>query len=84
MKNKIITIILLVIFFIGLAILSYPIISSYFNSKVQSRAIDEYDKALSLINNKDYKTINAKSLRQKVGAVFQNIEVSKSCIILSS
>ena len=28
-----------------------------------------------LINNKDYKTINTKSLREIVGAVFQNIEV---------
>lgn len=28
-----------------------------------------------IINNQDYKTLNAKSLRQKVGAVFQNIEV---------
>jgi len=28
-----------------------------------------------LINNQDYKTLNAKSIRQKVGAVFQNIEV---------
>ena len=27
------------------------------------------------INNQDYKTLNAKSLREKVGAVFQNIEV---------
>lgn len=68
MKNRIITIILLVIFFIGLATLSYPIISSYFNSKVQSRAIDEYDKALSLINNKDYSNLfeSAKEYNQEL------------------
>ena len=68
MKNRIITIILLVIFFIGLAILTYPIISSYFNSKVQSRAIDEYDKALSLINNKDYSNLfeSAKKYNQEL------------------
>jgi len=35
----------------------------------------DVDKGNILINNQDYKTLNTKSLRQKVGAVFQNIEV---------
>ena len=35
----------------------------------------DVDDGSILINNQDYKTLNTKSLREKVGAVFQNIEV---------
>ena len=42
--------------------------------KLLLRLYDVCDGSI-LINNKDYKQINAKSLRDKVGAVFQNIEV---------
>lgn len=35
----------------------------------------DVDSGNILINNQDYKTLNTKSLRKKVGAVFQNIEV---------
>ena len=42
--------------------------------KLLLRLYDVNDGSI-LINNQDYKTLNAKSLRNKVGAVFQNIEV---------
>lgn len=35
----------------------------------------DVDEGIIEINNQDYKTLNTKSLREKVGAVFQNIEV---------
>lgn len=35
----------------------------------------DVDSGNILVNNQDYKTLNTKSLRKKVGAVFQNIEV---------
>lgn len=54
MKRKKVTIVLLIIFFVGLSILLYPSISQYRNSKVQSQAIAEYDKMLSEIEKKDY------------------------------
>ena len=43
-----ITLILLAIFFIGLSLLLYPSISSYWNSITQSKAVEDYDAMLKL------------------------------------
>ena len=48
MKKHKITFILILFFFIGLSILTYPMISDYFNQKTQSRVITDYE---SLLNN---------------------------------
>jgi len=61
MKRKNLTLILLIIFFIGLSILLYPSISQYINSKVQSKAITDYDKMLSQLNKKDYSELFEKA-----------------------
>lgn len=47
MTNRKTKFILLIIFFIGIAILLYPFISQYWNSKVQSKSITNYDKMVS-------------------------------------
>ena len=54
MKRKRIKIILMIMFFAGISILLYPFISQYWNSRVQSQAINNYDKILSTIEEKDY------------------------------
>lgn len=46
-KNKIFTLILLIIFFIGIFLLFYPAVSQYWNSKVQTKAVTDYEKILS-------------------------------------
>ena len=51
MKKKSLGIILLLIFLTGIGILFYPTISNYHNSKVQSKAITNYDK---VVENIDY------------------------------
>ena len=61
MKRKKLTLILLIIFFIGLSVLLYPSISQYINSKVQSKAITDYDKMLSQLNKKDYSELFEKA-----------------------
>lgn len=48
------TIILLVSFFIGLCVLLYPSISSYWNSKTQSEAIVDYESMLAQYKPEDY------------------------------
>lgn len=48
------TVILLVSFFIGLCVLLYPSISSYWNSKTQSEAIVDYESMLALYKPEDY------------------------------
>lgn len=54
MKNKKSTIILLVSFFVGLSVLLYPAISSYWNSKTQSEIILDYEAMLANIEADDY------------------------------
>ncbi len=53
-KHKWSTIILLSIFFVGLSVLLYPTLSSYWNSRTQSQAIVDYEKMLAAIPDADY------------------------------
>lgn len=57
MQSRKSTIILLVSFFIGLSVLLYPSISSYWNSKTQSEAIVNYEAMLALYQPEDYSAI---------------------------
>ena len=61
MKSKKSTIILLVSFFIGLSVLLYPSISSYWNAKTQSKAIVDYESMLSQYKPEDYTAIWAEA-----------------------
>jgi len=54
MKGKKVTVILLIVFFIGLSVLLYPSISSYWNSKTQSEAIVDYESMLAGFKPEDY------------------------------
>jgi len=56
-KKKIIKLIVPIIFLLGLSILLYPMISQYWNSRVQSQAITDYEKKLSNIEEKDYNSM---------------------------
>jgi len=57
MQSRKITIILLIFFFIGLSVLLYPSISSYWNSKTQSEAIVDYEAILAAYEPEDYTEI---------------------------
>jgi len=59
MKSRKSTIILLVAFFIGLSVLLYPSISSYWNSKTQSEAIVNYEAMLAQYKPEDYTALFA-------------------------
>lgn len=54
MKKHITTIILVLIFVIGLSLLLYPTFSDYWNSMVQSRAIATYDNILNEMEPEDF------------------------------
>ena len=54
MQSRKVTIILLVSFFIGLSVMLYPSISSYWNSKTQSEAIVDYEAMLQNFKPEDY------------------------------
>lgn len=51
-KNR--TIIMVLFFFVGLLILLYPSISDFYNQKVQSKVIVDYESLLKNIEKKDY------------------------------
>lgn len=50
-KSKITTIIMILFFFMGLIILLYPSISSFYNQKIQSKSIVDYETLLNLEDN---------------------------------
>lgn len=52
-KNKT-TIILVLFFFIGLAILIYPSFSNYYNERIQTSNIDNYEERISVIKKDNY------------------------------
>jgi len=56
-NRKMTKLILLMIFFLGISILLYPLVSQYFKSISQSRVITNYNKALSNISDSDYNTM---------------------------
>ena len=57
MKGKKTTTFLLITFFVGLSVLLYPSISSYWTSKTQSEAIVDYESMLSQYKPEDYTAI---------------------------
>ena len=57
MQSRKSTMILLITFFIGLSVLLYPSISSYWNSKTQSEAIVDYEAMLANYKPEDYTAI---------------------------
>lgn len=57
MKKKVTTIILILIFMVGLAILAYPTVSDYWNSFHSSRAIMSYADAVSGLSEEEYERL---------------------------
>ncbi len=57
MKGKITTIILILLFLIGVSLLLYPTVSDYWNSLRQSRAIVDYLESVSNIDTGKYEAI---------------------------
>lgn len=57
MQSRKVTIVLLISFFIGLSVLLYPAISSFWNSKTQSEAIVDYEAILANYKPEDYSAL---------------------------
>ena len=57
MKKHISTIVLILVFLVGLSVLLYPTISDFYNSRVQSRAIYSYSQQVSEIDRTEYEAI---------------------------
>jgi sortase A len=57
LASRISTIILLIVFFVGLALLLYPSVSDYWNSLHQSKAISEYTEAVAEMSPEEYNKV---------------------------
>ena len=57
MRSKKSTVILLILFIIGMSLLLYPSISNYWNSKTQSEAIINYEAMLAACKPEDYTAV---------------------------
>ena len=53
-KNKGSTLVLLLLFFIGLSVLLYPSVSNYWNKRTQSETIIDYETMLEQTPKADY------------------------------
>ncbi len=56
-KGRVSTIILLIVFFVGLSVLLYPTVSDWWNSFHQSRAIVAYTEAVSGLSEEEYEAL---------------------------
>ncbi len=54
MKRHISTILLVLIFFVGLSVLLYPTVSNYINVRHSTQVISKYDEAVAELSEKDY------------------------------
>lgn len=57
MFKKVSTVIMLSLFFIGLSVLLYPSVSSYWNSKTQSQVVQSYENMLKSMSREDTETV---------------------------
>lgn len=59
MKNKVTILLLLFVFFSGLFLILYPLVSNYVNTKTQSKALAAYGSALAKTKAEDYSQLFA-------------------------
>ncbi|MEE3451081.1 MAG: class C sortase [Acutalibacteraceae bacterium] len=66
--SKIVTLALLIAFFIGLSVLLYPAISQYWNSRLEMKAIIEYEQMASKISDDDFQKMleEARKYNEKI------------------
>ena len=59
MKKHLVTAGVLLVFFVGLAVLLYPYIADYFNSQRQSRVVSQYYRNLATLSDDDFSELFA-------------------------
>lgn len=78
MKNKITTVILIIILLAGLSLLLYPTVSDYWNSFHATRAVATYEKEVADLNEEEYNRIlaDAAAYNQALASKEQKFELS--------
>ncbi len=80
MKKNRTTIIMVLLFFVGLSVLLYPSLSSYYNKKVQQKEISGYEKLLYELDEDEYAEIFDKAdlFNEKLGKLVNPLYTHKS------
>ena len=75
-KISISTIILIIVFLVGLSVMLYPVVSDYWNSKTQSHAIAEYDEILNNMDDKQYQKLlsEAEDYNERLKSLYSPLE----------
>ena len=75
-KISISTIILIIVFLVGLSVMLYPAVSDYWNSKTQSHAIAEYDEILNNMDDKQYQKLlsEAEDYNERLKSLYSPLE----------
>ncbi|MCD8341883.1 MAG: class C sortase [Clostridiales bacterium] len=53
-NGKVSTVLLIIVFFVGLSVLLYPSVSNWWNQRVASRAVANYDETVASMTEEDY------------------------------
>ncbi|MCD8052094.1 MAG: class C sortase [Clostridiales bacterium] len=77
------TVILVVVFLVGMALLLYPSVSNWWNQKVASRAVAAYDEAVTELDEADYAALReaADAYNQKLAAYGSASTISNSELV---
>ncbi len=77
------TVILVVVFLVGMALLLYPSVSNWWNQKVASRAVAAYDEAVTELDEADYTAMReaADAYNQKLAAYGSASTISNSELV---
>lgn len=75
-KVSISTIMLIIVFFTGLSVMLYPVISNYWNSKTQSQVIASYNEFLNNLDDNAYKLAlsQAEDYNKRLHELFNPLE----------
>lgn len=75
-KISISTVILIIVFLVGLSVMLYPAVSDYWNTRTQSHAIAEYDEMLNNMDDKQYQKLlkDAKDYNERLKSLYLPLE----------
>lgn len=74
-KSRLSTVLLVVIFLVGLSVMLYPVVSDWWNSRVQSRVVANYQQAVSGLNKTDEEAIleRARKYNRELASLYNPI-----------
>ncbi len=82
-RGRLGTVVLVIVFLVGIGILLYPSISNWWNARVQSRAVAVYDEAVAAMDEADYSAYweAAEAYNEKLAAIGSSSAISNTDLV---